>query len=67
MSGNEIYADKYIAPKSKTVDIISCFFNVDYTLSWVSTLIIWVDKELTKIHKKIPIAIKTRGYIKLDI
>lgn len=65
--GNDTCAAKYIKPKSNMVDIINCFFNVDYTLSIVSTLIMWVDKVLTAIQRAIPNAININGYIRFII
>lgn len=65
--GNDTCAARYINPNRSTVDIISCFFNVDYTLSIVSTLIIWVDRVLTAMHRAIPNAINTNGYIRFII
>jgi hypothetical protein len=54
-------------PNNNTVEIINCFFNVDYTLSCVYTLITCVDNVLTHIHKNIPTAINVNGYIKFAI
>lgn len=56
-----------MTPINNIVETISCIFNVLSTLSKELTLIQWVDKLLTKIHKTIPKAIRTNGYMRLEM
>ncbi len=45
----------------------SCTLSVVSTLGNVFTYVQWVERVLTKTHKKIPKAIINNGYIKLEI